>query len=283
MVWNIPKHIMNACDGSILFEIPACYDAAKVQPAIREGWKVDAVHNQLDPGRVTLDSAPAECCCNLPECDSPRATPCTILGFVHVTLAPGWKSIFQELIALIKCSGLYDRSETIWVGLLGPAPEQFEYRDLKLNVVYHGADLRRFEFPTLELLQNSCYRPSCLCYYLHLKGVFSERQYPNVGNWRKYMQYFVVERHQECIAALRTHDVCGVNWQRHPWPHFSGNFWWATAEYIRTLPRISDVAQSYRWNAERWIGMGREISVMCLHQSHINHYLQSYPKEAYVK
>ena len=78
-------------------------------------------------------------------------------------------------------------------------------------------------------------------------------------------------------------DVAGVNWHLQPFPHFSGNMWWATARYIRTLPRPCHTGGSRwaRYMAERWIGMNADVRVACLHQSLVNHYETFYPAAEY--
>ncbi|HMD53993.1 MAG TPA: glycosyltransferase [Phycisphaerae bacterium] len=101
------------------------------------------------------------------------------------------------------------------------------------------------------------------------------------------MQYFVVERYQDCIALLRTHDICGVNWRESPWPHFSGNVWWATSDYIKrlipldSLPPITGKDQGHRHQCERWIGSGAEVQPAVLHLSKIDHYASRYPRNLY--
>jgi hypothetical protein len=70
---------------------------------------------------------------------------------------------------------------------------------------------------------------------------------------------FVVERWQECIAALDHHDVCGLNWQLDPAPHFSGNLWWARPRYLSSLPARIGPGQ---FEHERWIG-SNQPSVHC--------------------
>jgi len=58
--------------------------------------------------------------------------------------------------------------------------------------------------------------------------------------------------------------VSGVNYCLDPWPHMSGNFWWARADYIATLQHPTkesfkrekeDFGPIERMNFEKWVGM----------------------------
>ena len=51
---------------------------------------------------------------------------------------------------------------------------------------------------------------------------------------------------EDCLAALRNHDLVGVHWRDKPFPHFSGNFWWARNEYLRRLEQsIHDAVRDF--------------------------------------
>jgi hypothetical protein len=209
-----------------------------------------------------------------------------IEGYIHVALAPGWREIFYELLSLLSDSGLREASKVIHVGLLGPDPQQFDYSDRSLNPVPLGTRIDQFEFPTLDLLRQRCYDSDApnLVYYLHLKGL-TRPNHPSVASWRRYMAYFAIERHKDCISALRSADICGVNWLRSPWPHFSGNFWWSRSEYVKLLAAARSLPDSKwpeRFKAERWIGSRPGVRATSLHQSGVDHYRTDYPRARYV-
>ena len=77
-----------------------------------------------------------------------------------------------------------------------------------------------------------------------------------VNDWRKYMEYFIIENYESCLVILDKYDACGVNLCSNPTKHFSGNFWWSTSEYIKKLTDLKDIDRGHRWNAEFWIGSG---------------------------
>ena len=76
----------------------------------------------------------------------------------------------------------------------------------------------------------------------------------------------LVEQSEHCLSQLPHYDIIGVNWRDlPPVPHFCGNFWYASTQYLRTLadfdhyyehPRyqIRDTIDSKRLGCEFWIG-----------------------------
>jgi hypothetical protein len=78
--------------------------------------------------------------------------------------------------------------------------------------------------------------------------------------WRRLMTARVVYEWRRCLSKLdEGYDVAGNCWRLGPGmldptpiPHFSGNFWMATCEYLRKLPPIRNV---YAYDAEKWLGL----------------------------
>jgi hypothetical protein len=205
-----------------------------------------------------------------------------IKGYIHVAVMGTWNQILREQLDLIRKSGLYDRVDQIELCTLGDG--EFE-DDGKIKWVNQGTNIRLHEFPTLNRLYENA--TDGLSFYIHLKGVSKTKQhwldkskfYNDFAGlydlkalqrherlWRKYMEYFAIEQHQECINLLREYDICGVHWREKPYPHYSGNFWWAKDDYIRRLVRpdeflkendtYRDIMGSNRALAEFWIGSG---------------------------
>lgn len=94
--------------------------------------------------------------------------------------------------------------------------------------------------------------------YAHTKG--AANQGPINHAWRTSMIRHVVRGWGNCLDRLATVDAVGCHWltrERYPRyilvPIFGGNFWWATARFIRTLPPLE---RNTRWDAEGWIGLG---------------------------
>lgn len=81
--------------------------------------------------------------------------------------------------------------------------------------------------------------------YIHTKGITSVDKHLKNGDaktfinyyyWRKFLEWAVIERWQECVRLLDNYDIVGVNYFKEPSPHFSGNFWWANSSYVKSLP-----------------------------------------------
>ena len=166
-----------------------------------------------------------------------------------------WQSIRDEILSAINEAGL-------------PAPEI-------VNIA--GADLKRFEFPTLKRLWDYCRdNPGDQVLYLHTKGV--SKPAALYQEWRRWMLWGCVTRYKECLELLKTHDAIGCDWINGPpvndlrqtmdWGNtgfFPGNFWWANASYIATLPDPATLDQSDRYRAEAWIGMNPAIKHASIH------------------
>lgn len=188
-----------------------------------------------------------------------------IYCFYHVCSVPKGIEVFKDQLKLIKNSGLLNKIDKIFIGVLG---DYFNFLNLpeylsepKLQVVYFSKNVNEMEFPTIINIKNFCdnSKENHKILYIHTKNV----RYPNSLNhyqWRKFLEYFNIERHFDCIKDLDTHDVCGVNYKIKPWKHFSGNFWWANSQYIKNLihpinlPREGTrLGNGGRYNTEKWL------------------------------
>jgi len=202
--------------------------------------------------------------------------------FFHIATLGKWKEICQDIFEKIERSGLIDEVSKIYVGLVGNEPFNFGYK--KIEVMYRG-DLKNFEFLTIErLLQFSKQNPEAKVLYIHTKGVTND-VHP-IEDWRNYMAYFVIEQYKICLEKLDEFDVCGVDWVEKPSKHFSGNFWWANASYLNSLPEDwkEKSILTKRHNCEFLIGMNNKVRSCSLHNSNINVYerhLHLYKRENY--
>lgn len=96
-----------------------------------------------------------------------------------------------------------------------------------------------------------------------IPGIDLDRMFKSVNSWRHQLEWGVIDNWKEAINKLNSHHVVGVNYSKKPWPHMSGNFWWARADYIRTLNHPILTKYSYdsndfgdieRMKHEKWIG-----------------------------
>ena len=117
--------------------------------------------------------------------------------------------------------------------------------------------------------------------YIHSKGV-SRSKNNNILDWRNCMEYYLIHKYEECIKSLNVFDVVGINYLIYPKPHYSGNFWWATAKYYNTLPDVIDYTDHI--NPELYICSGNP-NVKCIHYTGMHcllPYITSCPMKQYV-
>jgi len=160
--------------------------------------------------------------------------------FVHATDITGDIDITLEQIELLKNTGLLEKSELI----LCTHYDSKNYDDLVQNLGYsykHFDESYKdwYEYTTCLELQKECNESTEEFYalYIHNKGSYTQ----TVGNynWRKYMEYFCIEKWKECVEKLdEGYELVGAayldNAQEDENAHyFAGNFFWARSSYIK--------------------------------------------------
>ena len=165
--------------------------------------------------------------------------------FVHLNDLPGAFDVMSEQLTLASESGLLDAADEVVLCTNGK-PESFngakevlaEYENV--TFVHTSDSAGNWEYPTLDLLHQECASvPEEECYicYFHLKGL-SRPNDAKAVEWRQYLNYWTIERWEDNVKKLdEGMDTVGVDFIEAPWPHYSGNFWWARASYIRKIGR----------------------------------------------
>lgn len=228
-----------------------------------------------------------------------------ITGFMHIAQMGNWKEVVEEQIALANRSGLADRCSHIFLCILGE-------EDVSLvppfKVLYQSPELAFYEYETLRMIWEHSKRDDGLVWYVHTKGVSKTEEeweknkslYQEVlqvdsleilrrheKEWRHYMQHFVIRQHGRCIESLTDHDVVGASWREDPFPHFSGNFWWARSSYLKGLTDPYKYRGQYDWvddkraGAEAWVG-SRSPRARCLCDLRHNFYRWGVPMKDYL-
>lgn len=175
-------------------------------------------------------------------------------------------SIMREQMSALKRSGLMDQADEMHVGVNGDEGDAAIARMLiprpSVKFTAHGPHTTT-EIPTLNVLRN--WLPGhedWRVMYHHLKGVThpGEALYEA---WRRRLEKAVVWGWRSCIADMdRGIDSCGAHWLTreqfpnlvHGPPFWGGTFWWATANYLLTLPPLPPATWANRFEAEHWIG-----------------------------
>jgi hypothetical protein len=181
-----------------------------------------------------------------------------IHGFMHVAAVNHWEAVLRSQIGKAARSGLYDRCQTITIGVVGGEEPALRTKlsDLpaKCRIERFTSDIGAFEFPTLQRLEERCKGEECFVWYVHTKGVVNT--YGGQNLWRNRLEQLVLVHHElatweltagHAVAATAIHDS-------RKWP-VPGNFWWAQSEHIASLPPVGSLNWADRWAAEAWIGL----------------------------
>ena len=173
--------------------------------------------------------------------------------FLHVAKINNYQEILDEILSCLM--KIIDKIDKIYLAVLGigdlTLPE-----NSKIEVVYSLDNIEEGEMATLDNIREyAINNENCNILYLHLKGVTDNSLNKCLSDWREYMLYFCVEKIDACLELLKNNDTCGVDLRDIPTKHYSGNFWWAKSDYIKTLPPVSSLPLiiSERHKSEFWI------------------------------
>ena len=212
-----------------------------------------------------------------------------IFVYYHITLLNNWEDIVREQINKIIFSGLYDILEKVKCYAIDPDGNKETCRaylesmgnKFSLEDVSNDGD----EWFTLKHLQYVSDDDKVL--YLHTKGVTRyntstynlnennftvPKMYNNIADWRNLMEFFLIKKFKTCLFILdKGIHTLGINYVTNP-KHYSGNFWWANGNYLRSL-------NYEKPNNENWI-LENNDNVYSLFQSPFigyGHYFASFP------
>src|SRR6202042_221283 len=114
-------------------------------------------------------------------------------------------------------------------------------------------------------------QPSTPILYAHNKGSFHPINGAGVNEntpWRQNMTEYLVTNWKDRIAELDVYDITAWRWlnpgtysigenqqETITHGHATGNFWWARADYLRSLPLLPvKLTEENRIEAEFWVG-----------------------------
>lgn len=210
--------------------------------------------------------------------------------FIHSTHMDVWKhELLYMLLKHIITSGLVNKLDFIYINNIGiPLDSKFICNlHNKIVLENYSRELTLFENYTIRSIhQFSKLHPDYKILYLHTKGVSYQKDHefvPGILSWIKYMMYCLVEKHEECLQLLDIYDVVGTNFrdktfeQINP-PHYSGNFWWGTTNYMSKL-YVDYMIDKY--HAEFWLMQQKPLFFNCAILHHL--YQVNYPLENYKK
>jgi len=186
--------------------------------------------------------------------------------FYHLACMGNWLQVFTEQMIQLKDNGFQQINLTV----LGNKKELHivqsicEELNLESYIIFNSADFNYFESPTLLAIEKYVRQNEGFVLYVHSKGVSNPKDETKV-KWRRLMMKELVENWEKCVLELPHFDSIGVNWRdMPPISHYCGNFWYASAKYLRRLSdfkyyyqnpshQISDVFNKKRLGCEFWI------------------------------
>lgn len=188
--------------------------------------------------------------------------------FYHFFARPGsdWTWALDQQLQLLRQSGLHSNA-TIWMCITGEVDLDYIARRYPFIIVCNvrSADAPNiFEGQTLRFIHQADLPDDAYVLYMHNKGATSNSTY--VAAWRECLNHEMITKWRLCYNMLSAYDVVGVSdthVRRSNNVITSGNFWWAKAKYLKTLPDPIDSTKyldkhhpddyDYRYCFERWV------------------------------
>jgi len=192
--------------------------------------------------------------------------------YMHICAINNWKEIVKKIFDRIRSSGLYDKIDGLFYGLLGDysclSDEIFQ--DPKFHNRLYSPELNLYEAATINKLWYAAKEEEFNVLYLHSKGVGYNGQDQRFIDLVEYLTYFNIDRYSDCLKELENGaDVVGVNISHSTALHYSGNFWWAKSSYIN---RSTQFCTLYTYCApEYWITLSRDgtyVDLNCLNETY---------------
>jgi hypothetical protein len=192
--------------------------------------------------------------------------------FYHVWAAGAWVQPATEHFTALTDAGFEGR---VTVGLVGPPEDRKVARDIlgsqAVPVDAWAEEDEGFEQVTLSAIHRDLHGipGEIAIFYAHTKGAHHQNDAEDA--WRRNMTKQLIFGMPKILGELLgEYDTVGCYWmtpQRNTvppvsvtTPFYGGNFWWATASYLRTLPPVGPG----RYDAESWIGLSNPRAFDCL-------------------
>jgi hypothetical protein len=196
--------------------------------------------------------------------------------YYHMAPHQWWKVIADDKIGKMKECGLWDAFDQINICIHWDEEPFEEFKkelslDNRVRFIYHPDSVKpcceQYTNKTLKLEVDNDTESSYILRF-HLKGIthYNTPNWPANNEINQLLDTHLIERWREVVAKLdEGYDAVGTYWVKQPWPHFKGNVWWATSDYIKRLkllkmPHENNFQQQITgggWivhDAESWVG-----------------------------
>jgi hypothetical protein len=190
-------------------------------------------------------------------------------------------TVVTDQMRMFKASGLCKRADEFHVGVNGTTAESGPLVDdlipKKARVTYHGLQSRSENLTLVELEKWLPGHEDWYVLYFHAKTAThlpGHNDGPFGPHWLHCMMKRCVHQWPACVELLsHGQDAVGCHWMTNMGPDkdqhiFGGNFWWARADFLLTLPSLFERHQiktkgigalESRFEAEVWIGNGPRL------------------------
>jgi hypothetical protein len=229
-----------------------------------------------------------------PNNTAPSSQHYSIVVSYHVGMVQNWRNIVLDQMTTLETCGLGNTMKNMIItytqhdsdNTLEELTQIMSRYSFASKITYQmGPHVIPYEGPALNALRDYCVaqhnaQEETVAFYFHNKGcthyqgdwrdeaVLNEwGSYAYVLFWRKYLEYFLLERPQICIDQIVQHGAaaCGAHLIDSAYYgdlYYSGNFWAASCSHLQSLPPVTTEIvdgsedQWYRLyiNGERWIG-----------------------------
>ena len=210
--------------------------------------------------------------------------------YLHTYCRKDYRHIVLDKIRKIKLSGLWDNMEKFFIPVSGMREQDKEFfEDLKLlsnkiKIFEHVNPVFNNEPDTLNFIKNRAenFENNKSILYMHTKGVTYDHPVlnKNVKAWVRYLDLYTIGHWKECIDALSTYDTAGTMYSPEPMKHYSGNFWWANSDYIKTLPTLDKENIKPLERGEFWICSQTDKNKLIGYKPEVDLYLNYYCRES---
>lgn len=161
--------------------------------------------------------------------------------FWHICALNHYESVMRDQLAKLLFSGLLQKS-TVYAFVYGPdsikASSILKEYGSNITIVTCNPETLGGERETLRRIHDFINGDEAILYF-HTKGVTRVPISREIEDWRAYMEYWLIARHEACIDTLKKgYDAVGLDYYEKSHPHFSGNFWWCSAEHYMRLPKL---------------------------------------------
>ena len=182
----------------------------------------------------------------------------------HCYLVKKWRELVTEQLTRLVTSGLLAKADKVFCVAIDPTNQKDEYVEIVTNIIGDKAhfDIYRdnaFEFYAITKVWDIGQREDCNIFYFHTKGVFNDFANYQTGvtddlkiktlrDWRLFMEYFCIDKWEENLKILESHDMTGTTCNGNWW---WGNFWWCTSTYLQSIEAPARIGS--RWDCEAWV------------------------------